>query len=236
MLHSIGLAAAIGMALMPLFRSVAITLLLVLIIDTFWEQRTAHRAWRVVLMLAFVGLIFIPKVFAPDMFEDRMSASNVHGRVAQFEQSLRVFVDHPLLGVGFWNFHEFVAGEPRYLASYEGVSSLDWPHNNLAQVLTETGILGFVPYVMAQVLLLRAMWQMRRLCSCGYFVWKYYVYVFLCFWITGLTESSAYSPLNLWYIFVIAVFCKYVLTDPDLMRPAEGQVPDESFGAPAHIF
>ena len=70
MLHSVGLAAAIGMALMPLFRSVAITLLLVLIIDTFWEQRTTRRAWRVVLMLAFVGLIFIPKVFAPDMFED----------------------------------------------------------------------------------------------------------------------------------------------------------------------
>ncbi len=236
MLHSVGLAAAIGMALMPLFRSVAITLLLVLIIDTFWEQRTTRRAWRVVLMLAFVGLIFIPKVFAPDMFEDRMSASNVHGRVAQFEQSLRVFVDHPLLGVGFWNFHEFVVGEPSYLASYKGVSSLDWPHNNLAQVLTETGILGFLPYVMAQILLWRAMWQLRRSCSCGYFVWKYYVYVFLCFWITGLTESSAYSPLNLWYIFVVAVFCKYALTDPDLMRPAEGQVPDESFGAPAHIF
>jgi len=235
-LHSIGLAAAIGMALMPMFRSVAITLLLVLIIDTFWEQGTTLRGQRVVLMLAFAGLIFLPKIFAPDMFEDRMSASNVYGRVAQLEQSLRVFVDHPLLGVGFWNFHESVVGEPSYLASYEGVSSLDWPHNNLAQVLTETGILGFLPYVMAQVLLFIAIWRLRKLSNGGYLVWKYYVYVFLCFWITGLTESSAYSPLNLWYLFVTAVFCKYALTDPDLMQSTEVQVSDLAFSMPSQVF
>src|SRR5713101_7872919 len=124
--HSIGLTAAIGMALMPLFRSVAITLLLVLIIDTFWEQKTTPRAWRVGLMVASAGLIFLAPVFAPEVFEDRSRAENVYGRVAQFEQSLRVIMDHPVLGVGFQNFHHFVVGEGRYLASYEGVYSLDW--------------------------------------------------------------------------------------------------------------
>src|SRR5712664_970220 len=100
-LHSIGLAAALGMALMPMFRSVAITLLLALIIDTFWEQRTSRRVWRVVLMLASIGVIFIVPLFAPKVFEDRSSSENAYGRIAEFEQSLRVFVDHPLLGVGF---------------------------------------------------------------------------------------------------------------------------------------
>src|SRR6266851_1864244 len=57
-LHSIGLAAAVGMSLMPMFRSVAITLLLVLIIDTFWEQK-ARRAWRIGLMVASAGVIFL---------------------------------------------------------------------------------------------------------------------------------------------------------------------------------
>jgi O-antigen ligase len=236
MLHSIGLVAAIGMALMPMFRSVAIALLLVLIIDTFWEQGTTLRGQRIVLMLAFAGLIFLPRIFAPDMFEDRTSAFNVYGRVAQLEQSLRVFVDHPLLGVGFLNFHEFVVGELRYLASYEGVSSLDWPHSNLAQVLTETGILGFVPYVMAQVLLLIAMWRLRKLSNSGYQVWKCYIYVFLCYWILGLDESSGYSPGNLWYLFVIAVFCKYVLTDPDLMQSTEVQASDLAFSMPSQVF
>ncbi len=145
-------------------------------------------------------------------------------------------MDHPLLGVGFLNFHEFVVGEPSYLASYEGVSSLDWPHSNLAQVLTETGILGFVPYVMAQVLLFIGMWRLRKLSNSGYLVWKCYIYVFLCYWILGLDESSGYSPGNVWYLFVIAVFCKYVLSDPDLMQSTEVQVSDLAFSMPSQVF
>ncbi len=236
MLHSIGLAAALGMALMPMFRSVVITLFLALIIDTFWEQGTTRRAWRFALILASVGLIFLAPLLAPaSMVEERSSSDNVYGRVAQFEQSLRVFVDHPVSGVGFWNFHEFVVGESRYLASYKGVPSLDWPHNNLIEVLTETGILGFVPYVMAHVLLLMAMWQLRQLSSFGWLLWKYYVFLFLSYWITGLTESSGYSPLNLWYVLAITVSYKYALTEPDLIQPAEVQVPDAAFSAPARI-
>ncbi len=236
MLHSFGLAGALGMAFMPMFRSVVITLFLALIIDTFWEKGTTRRAWRFALLLASVGMIFLAPLLAPaSMVEERSSSENVYGRVAQFEQSLRVFVDHPVLGVGFWNFHEFVMGEPRYMASYEGVSSLDWPHNNLIEVLTETGIIGFVPYVMAHVFLLMAMWQLRQLSSSGCLVWKYYVYLFLSYWITGLTESSGYSPLNLGYVFAVTVSYKYALTEPDLIQPAEVQVPNEAFSAPARI-
>src|SRR6266852_7756648 len=138
LLHPIGLAAAVGMSLMPMFRSVAITLLLALVIDTLWEQRTSGRACRVVLILASVGLIFVSRVFAPDMFEDRSKTENMYGRLAQFEQSLRVFADYPVLGVGFQNFNNFVVGDGRYLTSYNGVSSLDWTHNTPAQILTET--------------------------------------------------------------------------------------------------
>src|SRR5713226_543895 len=234
-LHSIGLAAALGMALMPMFRSVVITLLLALIIDTFWEQRTSRRVWRVVLMLASIGMIFIVPLFAPKVFEDRSSSENAYGRIAEFEQSLRVFVDHPLLGVGFQSFNNYVAEEPRYVASYAGVSSLDTPHNTLAEILTETGIIGFVPYLMAHLLLLMAMWQLRQLSRSGHLVWKYYVYLFLSYWITGLTESSGYGYLNLWYMFAVTVFCKYALTEPDLIQPAEVQVSDEAFSSSARI-
>jgi O-antigen ligase/polysaccharide polymerase Wzy-like membrane protein len=235
-LHFIGVTAAIGMALMPMFRSVAITLLLALIIDTFWEQGRARRAWRVVLMLASVGLILIASLLAPDVFEDRSSALNVYGRVAQLEQSLLVFVNHPVLGVGFTNFTNFVVGESRYLVSYEGLSSLDRPHNNLTQILAETGILGFVPYVMTHLLLLGTMWQLRRSSDSGSLVWKYYVYMFLTYWITGLSESSGYdSFLNLWYVFVTTVCFKYGLTEPDLTQPAEVLVPGEAFSVPARV-
>jgi hypothetical protein len=237
MLHSIGLAATLGMALMPMFRSVLLTLLIVLIIDTFWEKRTTRRAWRVALIFVSVGLIFIATLFIPEsVVEDRSRAENVYGRVAQFEQTLRVFLEHPVLGVGFYNFGRVVAGEPRYVASYQGVNSVDSPHNNLTQVLAETGIVGFLPYVIAHILLLRAMWQLRQLSSLGRLAWKYYVYLWLTYWITGLTESSGYSPLNLVYIFATTVFFKYAITDPDLIRSGAVQVPDKIFSEPAHVF
>jgi O-antigen ligase len=235
-LHSVGLAAALGMALMPMFRSVVITLFLALIIDTFWERGTTRRAWRFALILACVGLIFLAPLLAPkSMVEERSSSENVYGRVAQFEQSLRVFLDNPVLGVGFWNFHEFVVGESRYRASYMGVSSLDWPHNNLIEVLTETGLIGFVPHVMTHVLLLMAMWRLRQLSNSGRLVWKYYVFLFLSYWITGLTESSGYSPLNLGYVLAVTVSYKYALTEPDSIQPVEVQVPQESFSSPGRI-
>ncbi len=233
LLHAMGLAAAIGMALMPMFRSVALTLLLVLIIDTFWEQRTSPRAWRSVLILTFAGLLLLAKEFAPDIFADRSGADNLYSRVAQNAQTLTVFADHPVLGVGFSNFNNFVSGETQYRMSYEGVSSVDWPHSNLGQAIAETGILGFVPYVMMHILLFMAMWQLRRSSASGSMVWRYFVYLFLAYWITGLTESSGFEYMNIWYVFATAVCYKYGLTGPDSTRPREVQIPCNALRAPA---
>ena len=235
-LHSIGLAGAMGMALMPMFRSVAIALLLALIIDTFWEKRTIRRGWRVALIVAFVGLIFIVRAFEPDVFEERSSMDNFYARIAQLKQNFWVFADPPILGVGFSNFNNFVVGEDRYRASYAGVSSVDWSHNNLATALTETGILGFVPYVMTHLLLLWAIWQLRRSSSSGRLAWKYLFYMFLTYWTTGLTQSSGFEYLNVWYAFVIASGYKYGATAADLMQPAEMRVSDEDFSAPRESF
>lgn len=233
-LHWIGLLAATGMTLMPMFRCVALTLLLVLIIDTFWERGTTRRAWRVGLIGALVGLILLISILAPGLYEDRSSTENVDGRVAQLEQSYQVFVDHPLLGIGFLNFHDLVAGNASYFASYHGVLAPDSPHNNLAQILTETGILGFLPYVLTQLLLLGAMWQLRQFSRSGYLASKCFVYFFLTYWITGFAESSGYDgQLNLWYIFATAVVYKYVLTAPDFSAPVEEWVPSKAWRAPA---
>jgi O-antigen ligase len=236
-LHMIGRTAALGTALMPMFRSVAITLLLTLVIDTFWEQKIKGRAWRIMLIASSVVLILIAPLFLPNMLiEDRGASDNFYGRVAQLKQSFRVFTDHPALGVGFLNFQNSVEGEPSYVESYEGVSSLDSPHNNLTQVLAETGLLGFIAYVLSQVFIFRAMWQLRRFSGSGRLASKFFLYLFLSYWITGLTESSGYSPLNLVYLFMIAVLYKYAMTSP---RPAErveeAVFPAEAFSVPSRV-
>lgn len=226
-LHFSGLAAALGMALMPMFRSVVLTLVLLLLIDIFWERGIARRAWRIALILSFVGTVFLAGLLAPQILQDRSSGDNVYGRVAQFQQNMRVFAENPLWGVGFLNFHEYVVGEPRYVATYLGVSSVDWPHDNLLAVLTETGAVGFVPYVLAQIFLFLAIWRLRLWPGSGSLAWKCGVYLFLAYWITGLTESSGYGPLNLWYAFVLAALYKYVLTEPDAASSPENEVPGE---------
>ena len=78
------------------------------------------------------------------------------------------------------------------------------------------------------------MWQLRQLSSSGHLVWRYYVYMFLTYWITGLTESSGFNTfVNLWYVFAITICYKYVLTAPDAILPAEVQVPGGVLSAPA---
>jgi hypothetical protein len=60
--------------------------------------------------------------------------------------------------------------------------------------------------------------------------------MFLSYWITGITEGSGYSPLNLWYVFAIAVACKYVLTQPEPMQPEEPELSGLGFSLPSHSF
>lgn len=236
-LHTIGIAGAIGMALMPMFRSIALTLLLTLIIDTWWERRTTARAWRVAFISSFFALVFTISVFEPKIYQDRSSSDNAYARVAEYKQSLKVFADNPLLGVGFSNFNNYVAGDSRYLETYKGVYSVDWPHSNIAAVLAETGILGFAPYMIMQALLIWAMWRLRRVMPSGQVVWKYFLYMALAYWITGLTETTGYEGfLNLWYAFAATVSYKYVMTDPELMQPAESPVSEEAFSAGAQTF
>jgi len=239
MLHFVGITAALGTALMPMFRSVAITLLIALVIDSFWKQKPNRRAWRVVLIVISVVVIFGAPLFLPSMLlEDRSGSGNVYGRIAQLKQSFHVFADHPAFGVGFLNFQNAVAGNSIYVESYAGVASLDSPHNNLTQVLAETGLLGLVTYVLAHIFLFRTAWQLRRSSSSGPLVWRSCIYLFLCYWITGLTESSGYSPLNVIYFSMIALIYKYALTAPDLNvnEHREFQTSERVFTAPARVF
>ena len=235
--HSIGLAAAAGMTLMPMFRSVMITLLVVLIIDTFWEQRVGRRTWRIALIAVFGASIFAARVLVPAVFQDRSDSDNWYARIAQSEQSLKVFAAHPVLGVGYSNFNYAVAGNSQYLASYEGVNSVDWPHSNIGSALTETGILGFLPYIIMHVLLILALWRLSRTSGAGRLVWKYLLYMVLVYWMTGLTESSGFeAPVNVWYIFAIAVCYKYALTTPDSDLAADAPTPGRRLRMPARDY
>ena len=106
-------------------------------------------------------------------------------------------------------------GDTRYLAFYGGIRSVDSPHNNLGGILAETGILGFIPYVTAQVALFLAFWRLRKQPERRtQLAWTYFLYIFLGYWINGMSLGSGYSSdLNLWFIFSIALLYKFSVSE-----------------------
>ncbi len=210
-IHYAGIVASLAMALMPMWRSLDIALILVLLIATVTTRVPSKRLLGIsTLMLCALGVTLL-SVLAPDVYSDRSDPANLYGRFAQQEQTWRVFVTHPVLGVGLGSFHDVVSQDTGYLADYSNVRSVDWPHNNVEGILAETGLLGVIPYLTAQAMLFAVFWRMRRSASgVARRAWTYFLYIFLGYWIHGMSESSGYiSDLNLWFVFAIAVLYKY---------------------------
>jgi hypothetical protein len=209
-LHSISVWASLAVALMPMNRGLVIALLVCACIDYFAEDSLIpHRTWNYIL----VGLLFlavIGKLFYPAVYEDRVSRpDNVYQRVAQDLQTLEVVRDHPLMGVGFNLYHDTIYGDAKYSVRFKGFEAMDFPHNSLFAVLAEEGGVGFLLYVAAQILFVRAMWRLRKVNRLG---WRVFLYCILVYTIYGLDVGMAYySDLNLFYMFALGILLQIQL-------------------------
>ncbi|HKW17143.1 MAG TPA: O-antigen ligase family protein [Terriglobales bacterium] len=221
LLHHIAIAAAIAQSLMPLFKSVLASFLLILIIDAFC-QRGWRRGLRIALMFGSGLLVALLAFALPAVFTERADPITFYARLAQEKQTFDMFLSHPLNGVGLNNFHP--VAEKTALTYYDNEEALDYPHNNLGAVLAETGILGLLPFVASQVFLFSAF---RKICHLGTqeskLVWKTFLFIFLAFWINGMALTIVYfQDSNLWYMFVLAVLYKFASTVPG--RPLTHQM------------
>lgn len=215
-LHWAGVTAALMAALLPLFRSIVITLLVMLILDIWFVRGIRPRIFRAAVVLLVAGAFLVGNDVVPDLYQERVSSSaNVYARMAEQRQTLGLFMRNPLLGVGLNNFISSAPHVTPYTGLYAGVDPLDAPHSNLGAVLAETGILGFVPYVLANLLLVGAFWKLYlREPVRSRVVWKYFLYLFLSYWISGLSLTSGhFGDLNLWYLLALATLYKYGLTE-----------------------
>jgi O-antigen ligase len=199
-LHQVGLFAALGAAFMPMNRGLVIALLVCACIDYVAESPlVARRQWNLIfggLLAAVLAAAFL----YPSVFEDRVSrGDNLYQRVAQNQQTLKVVMDHPLLGAGFNLYHELVIGNSRYSTSWHGFEAINIPHSSLLTVLGEGGVIGFFAYIAAQLFFVKAMWGLRKLNRLG---WRAFLYCVLVYNIYGLDAGIGYfSDLNLFYMF-----------------------------------
>jgi O-antigen ligase len=214
-LHVLGMAAAMLTAMMPLFRSIFITIILILLLDLFRQAKGRKKALRMGGLAAICIGILALGVYLPGLFQERVSSlDNIYARVAQTKQNLQLFLDNPVLGVGLGNYYDTATHRPELSISYGGIPALDWPHSNIGAVLAETGLAGFVPYALSQCLLIAAFWKLRSAArSVVKLAWTFFIYIFLSYWISGLALTSGYDPdLNLWFIFALAVIYKYAIS------------------------
>ena len=217
-LHAFGVAASIASGLMPMFRSVLIALMLILLLGTLAARKPGRRIAGFAFLFLCIVSISMVGVLAPEVYEDRSRPDNFYVRLAEQVQTLQVFLSHPVLGVGLASFTDVVHGNTRYSAYYQGIQSIDSPHNNFGGILSETGIVGFIPYIASQVLLILAFWKVRkRRAPAAEAVWTYFLYIFLIYWVNGMTLASGYnSDLNMWFILAVATLYKYSMSENDV--------------------
>jgi O-Antigen ligase len=202
LLHKGGALASFTMALIPLNRGLVFALVPIALIDTCSRNRLlSRRIWA-----AIFGTILVfalaAKLLYPRIYDDRVaSPDNVYQRLAQDRETLRVVRDHPFFGVGFNLYHDVASREPRYLAQWKGIESMNLPHNVLMTVLSEEGIVGLLFYVLAQFFFVRAIWRIRENYPAG---WLAFLYCLLVYVVIGLDDAIVYfSDINLFYIFIL---------------------------------
>lgn len=204
LLHRVGCVASLSAALLPLNRGLVFALVPIAVIDSSSRHRLiARRIWA-----AFFAMILLSTVAAklldPQLYNDRVSSpDNVYQRLAQHRETLRVVREYPFFGVGFGLYHDVASRNPQYMARWNGIESMNYPHNALMTVLSEEGLVGMLFYVAAQVFLVRAMWRMRKAYPPG---WLAFLYCLLIYVLTGLDYATVYfSDINLFYVFILGV-------------------------------
>jgi hypothetical protein len=195
--HAAGLAASVTMASLPFFRSMFLTMAIILLIDGFvYQRRLKARLVRFSLLGVFVLAGVVAQLAVPEAFENRVDPANLYQRIAQQQQTLGIFLANPVTGIGLGNFLAYAANTS-VTGTFANYDAANAAHNTFGQILAETGVLGALPYLMAQVFFLLAGWRLLR----ETFAWKYFLYIFLTYWISGMALSSGYfEDLNLFYV------------------------------------
>jgi O-antigen ligase len=90
------------------------------------------------------------------------------GRLVLLEASLRMFLDHPFVGVGFHDFGEHSLPYVRQVRTTWLGARESWvgkgvtQHNTFLNMLTEVGLVGFVPQILMYCFIFATLMKTRR--------------------------------------------------------------------------
>lgn len=147
---------------------------------------------RTVLAWAAVVLLILAGAMARERLQD---TETILYRLALWGAGLRMFIAHPVFGVGFFNFGTAVTGAEQgfgfRILSFREIADGAASHNTLLTVLVEFGILGFIFYATMLFKIIRtAMSNAARLWGRSAATW---VFAFVIVYLVNAQVISAFE-------------------------------------------
>jgi O-antigen ligase len=157
------------------------------------KRRVAIASIVIILLAVMVVLEFQKGTDTAFRLERAWRTGDTAQRMDIWKLALAMFLDRPLLGYG--GTHNFVT-----LGGFMDFVSLD-THNLFLAVLTEVGLIGAAPFILA---LLNALWKTSRY---GRRTGDALPFALMCALITINLALTGYHQKVFWIVFAVAVAC-----------------------------
>ena len=229
LVYSCAVAGVALGALLPMFRTVALALVVSGIVLLWLKEHPNHQssmlrtvtrrglplgALLVTILIALVGWI---ATSAPLPGGSRLTdPRSAYGRLAAWQGAAEMVFDNPVLGVGLANYADYYDATHYYAdeAPEEVLETKagDSPHSNVLWIGAELGLTGLALYVAANVYLFLMGWRavkgardsrQRLAASC-------LLAIVVAYWMSGLTLTSGYySDSNLYFLFLAGALNRF---------------------------
>jgi len=124
-----------------------------------WLLVKSKQKFKAVVVMAMLGLLLISIVPQEQMqrFQDAGDDETSLQRLAYWKKGMEIIGDHPVIGIGFYNWIDYLNYVVPDGIGIKGVNQL--PHNIYIQVASELGLLGLLVFVL---MILSAFWMNSR--------------------------------------------------------------------------
>lgn len=126
-------------------RGAWIAALLVILIYPFLRLKVSTLIKVIPMIILILSILYstVPFIHARALSTFNTNDQSRIERILLWDDSWKMFIDHPLVGVGVSNFEEIHLA--RYL-SPDATEKLGHAHNNFLHILAENGLLGFIGF------------------------------------------------------------------------------------------
>lgn len=175
--------------------------------------------------------IMLKARLATDVQSANVSVGSIAFRILLWQSAWDLFLNNPILGIGFDNFVVLNAMTPSFpIVRALGGADL-YVHNIYLEILAETGVVGFFVFILLIVvtykrlafMLTHMIWHPYRFLLLGY------AGVLSLWFFMGLTEAALYTPVTaIFLFFILGIISGYhkILLCENLINPSRAHLED----------